>query len=229
MSNGSQKRTRQQRVATVELPPGVWGKFVGQLRRGSILLRLALCALVALSLWAFTRGWDPPFTYRLGEIPQRDIVARVHFEQLDLEATSKAKQRARDMTLAVYDQDPEPLVQLRAQLRNEITKLLAAETLEDVDQEVWSQFEPTLALGTPDPTLDQRQEQFQRFREAFAKENALEQFSERMETVMEPFEQWGLLEALPEEHEDVNSKSIYVRRLEGEATKMEAQAARLAG
>ena len=223
MSNGNQKRTRQQRVATVELPPGVWGKFVGQLRRGSILLRLALCALVALFLWAFTQGWDPPFTYRQGEIPQRDIVARIDFEQPDFEATSKARQRARDLALAVYDQDPEPLVQLRAHLRSEITKILAAEKIEDVDPTIWAEFEPPLAAGTPDPTEEQRQEQFLRFREAFAEENALEVFSEKMAAVMAPFEQWGLLESLPPEHKDVNFEKIFVRTREGDIFSAEAQ------
>ncbi|MCG8451108.1 MAG: hypothetical protein MI725_16185, partial [Pirellulales bacterium] len=225
MSNGSQQtRTRQQRVANVELPPGTWGRLLAQLKRGSILLRLALCALVAMASWAFTSGWDPPFPYRLGQIPVRDVVARIDFQQPDLEATNKARQKARDLTLAVYDQDPQPLEQLRAQLRNEITKLLAAETLNDVDQQLWSQFEPTLAPGTPDPTDEQRQEQFQRFREAFAEENALEQFSEQMAKVMAPLEQWGLLETLPEEHQGVNSESIYVRRVEGEAFSAEAKA-----
>jgi len=223
MSNGSQKRTRQQRVATVELPPGAWGKFVGQLRRGSILLRLALCALVALFLWAFTRGWDPPFAHRLGEIPQRDIVARIDFEQFDDEATDKARQLARTRALAVYDQDPEPLVQLRAQLRNEITKLLAAEKVSDVDPALWAEFEPPLAPGTPDPSDQQRQEQFQRFREAFAEENALEVFSEKIAAVTAPYEQWGLLEALPPEHKDVNFEKIFVRTRDGESVSAEAQ------
>ncbi len=224
MSNGTpQKRTRQQRVATVELPPGTWGRLVAQLRRGSVLLRLALCALAALVLWSFTKSWDPPFTYSLGEIPKRDIIARVDFVQPDEAATEKLRQKERELALAVYDQDPEPLIQLRAQLRNEITNLLAAESLEEVDVQLWSEFQPELAAGTPDPTEEQRQEQFQRFREAFAEENAVEQFSERMAEVMAPLEQWGLLETLPEEHEEVNSESIYVRRLEGENFSAEAK------
>jgi len=205
------------------MPPGYWGRLLGQLRRGSVLLRLALCALVAVFLLAFTRGWDPPFSFRLGQIPNRDIVARVNFEQPDLEATSKAQQQARDLTLAVYDQDPEPLVQLRAQLRSEITKVLAAEKVSDLDPALWEKFEPKLAAGTPDPTDEQRQEQFQRFREAFAAENALEVFSEKIAAVMAPYEQWGLLEALPPEHKDVNFEKIFVRTREGEAFSAEAQ------
>ena len=224
MSNGTtQKRTRQQRVATVELPPGTWGRLAAQLRRGSVLLRLALCTVAALVLWAFTKGWDPPFTYTEGEIPQRDIIARIDFDQPDKEATEKLRQKERELAMAVYDQDPQPIVQLRAQLRNQITKLLSAETLADVDQELWSEFQPTLAPGTPDPTEEQRQQQFERFRAAFAEENAFEQFGQRMTEVMAPIEQWGLLETLPEEHQEVNSESIYVRKLEGEEPSAQAK------
>lgn len=224
MSNGTpQKRTRQQRVATVELPPGTWGRLLAQLRRGSVLLRLALCTLAALVLWSFTKSWDPPFTHSLGDIPKRNIIARVDFVQPDEAATEKLRQKERELALAVYDQDPQPLIQLRAQLRNEITKLLAAGSLEEVDAQLWSEFQPELAPGTPDPTEEQRKEQFQRFRDAFVEENAVEQFGERMAEVMAPLEQWGLLETLPEEHEEVNSESIYVRRLEGENFSAEAK------
>ncbi len=214
MSNGTQTRTRQQRVATVELPPGVWGKLLGQLRRGCVLLRLALCALMAVLLLVFTRGWDPPFSYREGEISARDIVASVDFEQVDLEATKESRDRARRLAMAMYDQDPTPLIQLRAQLSSELSKLLSAEKLTEVDHKLWQEFQPPLAAGTPDPTPEERQTQFDRFREAFAAENAMEVFEEQLAEVMAPFEQWGLLEELPAEHKDLNFEKIFVRSRE---------------
>jgi len=226
MSNGNPTRTRQQRVATVELPPGTWGTLLGQLRRGSVLLRLAMCAIVAIALLAFTQGWDPPFAYRANEIPARDIIASVDFEQVDAEATAEARKRARRLAIATYDQDPEPLAQLRAQLSSEIAKLITAERLEDVDSIVWADFEPPLAAGTPDPTPDERQAQFERFRQAFEEENALEVFSEQLAEVMSPFEQWGLLEALPPEHKDLNFEKIFVRAREPGGEGFGASAAR---
>ena len=225
MSNGTQTRTRQQRVATVELPPGTWGMLLGQLRRGSVLLRLALCTLMAVFLLAFTRGWDPPFNYREQQIPARDIVASIDFEQVDVEATAEARDRARRLEMATYDQDPEPLVQLRAQLSSEISRLVSAETLDAIEEQ-WNQFEPPLAPGTPDPTSEERAAQFERFREAFAEENALETFSKQIEEVMAPFEQWGLLDELPPEHKDLNFEKIFVRSLESNGTGVGASAGR---
>jgi len=192
----------------VELPPGVWGILAGQLRRGSILLRLSLCALVALMLWAFTRGWDPPFDYRLGEIPQRDIVVRVDFQQPDPKKTEEKREEARQLAVAIYDQDLEPLVQLRAQLRLDLGKLLSPETYADLDQELWSQFQPPLAEGTPDPTEEEREQQYQRFREAFAEDGLLEKFGEQLTEAMSPLDQWGLLGELAQ---DVNLEKIFVR------------------
>jgi hypothetical protein len=222
MPNGTQKRTRQQRVASVELPPGVWGTLVGNLRRGHVLLRLALCMLAALILWGFTRGWDPPFGYQVGQIPHRNVIARIDFEQPDLDATEEAVKRARKLAFAVYDHDPEPLIQLRAQLRSEIGKLLAAETFEQVDTDLWEAFQAPLAAGTPDPTEDERREQFRRFREAFSEENALDDFDSKIDKVMMLSEQWGLLEALPDEH-DANYEKIFIRTREGEGFGAEAK------
>ena len=227
MSNGTKTRTRQQRVATVELPPGFWGNVINQLQRGSVILRLGLCGLLALILLVFTNGWDPPFDFRVGEVPARDIVTSVEFDQEDVEATAKRKEEARRFTVAMYDQDPQPLIQLRAELSSEISKLLAADTFADVvDEELWLKFQPPLAPGTPDPTPEEVQGQFQRFREAFAGENASETFNQQMEEVMAPFEQWGLLKELPEEHEDLNFQQIFVRRLSPDGKAPDASAAR---
>jgi putative nucleotidyltransferase with HDIG domain len=210
MSTGPQKRTRQQRVAAVELPPGFWKKLWFHLQRGGVLLRLGLCAVAALFLWGFTRGWDPPFSHRLDEIVRRSLVARVDFKQPDRDTTKRNQRQAREETIATYDQNPEPLVQLRAKLRTEIGNLLGAKTLAEVDPAAWEKFLPTPAPGTPDLTPEKREAQFQKFREAFASETSLETFNEQVEQAMAPLEQLGLIAALPPEH-NANSEKIWVR------------------
>ncbi len=165
MSTGSKKRTRSERVASVELPPGWWGKLRLHLRRGHVLVRLAMCAVAALALWAISRGWSPPQPFHLGDIPSRDITARTQFEKYDEKATNEAREQARKLAVAVYNQDPTALVQLRAKLENEVSQLVAAEDLSKVDA-LWHEFEPPLAEGTPQPTQEERQQQFERFRDA---------------------------------------------------------------
>jgi putative nucleotidyltransferase with HDIG domain len=207
MATGPQKRTRQQRVAAVELPPGFWKSVWAQLQRGGVLLRLALCGVVAIFLWAFTRGWDPPFSYRQDDVVRRAIVARVDFKEFDPDATEQNRLRARRDTPAVYVQDPELLVQLRARLRTDINALLTAKTLEEADAAVWAKFQPKRAANTPEPTVEKQQEQFQEFREAFAAENALETFSEQVARAAKPFEERGLLASLPAQHDELEASS----------------------
>jgi putative nucleotidyltransferase with HDIG domain len=213
MAVGPQKRTRQQRVAAVELPPGFWKSVWAQLQRGGVLLRLALCAAVAVFLWAFTRGWDPPFNYRLDDVVRRAIMARVDFQQLDLDATEQNRRRARRETPAVYVQDPEPLAQLRAKLRTEIGNLLAATTLAEADQAAWGRFLSKPGPNTSELTAEEKEAKFTRFREAFAAENALEAFSEQVTAAMADFDERGLLAILPPQHDELgaNSERIVIR------------------
>jgi len=156
----------------------------------------------------------------LGEIPQRDIVVRVDFQQPDPKKTEEEREKARQLAVAVYDQDLEPLVQLRAQLRLDLGKLLSTESYAELDQELWSQFQPPLAEGTPDPTEEEREQQYQRFRDAFAEDSLLEKFGKQLEEAMLPLEQWGLLD---EPAQDVNLEKIFVRSGEDQGFAVEAQ------
>ncbi len=205
----------------VELPPGLWGNLWGQLQRGTVLLRIAICTLAAVLLLIVSRGWDPPFSFRLNEVPDRDIVASVDFEQPDQAATDEARTLAKRLTVAVYDQDPAPLEQLRAELRLDIGKLITAETWEEVDPNLWLKFQPDLADGTPDPTEEERAEQFKRMKEALATEGAIETLMTKIAEAMAPLEQWGLLNELPKEHNG-NLEKIFVRTREGDGFSAEA-------
>ena len=80
MATGGQRKKRSQRVAALELPPGVWRRAWASLRRHDVLLRIGLCLLAALVLCVVIRGWHPPFAYRKDYVPSRDLVARVPFE-----------------------------------------------------------------------------------------------------------------------------------------------------
>ena len=209
MSTGSKKKRRIDRVTSLEMPPGVWGSLWGNLRRGYVLVRLALCGLAALLLWLITAGWTPPLPYHLGDVPPRDIMARTQFERLDEEATRKAREEARRYAIAIYDHNPAPLEQLRAKVENDVTQIVAAKSYDDV-KDIWEQFRLNLADGTPQPTEDERRQRFQRFRDALAAEGALDAFKTSLtEALADPMNK-GLLKQVPAEH-DANSETITVR------------------
>ncbi|MCI0492152.1 MAG: HDIG domain-containing protein [Planctomycetes bacterium] len=209
MPNGSRKKRRIDRVTTLELPPGVWGSAWEQLQRGHVLARLGLCALTAVLLWAIGRGWDPPLPYHLGDVPHRDIVTRTQFKKDDEEATREARAQARSLAIAVYDQDPAQLDQLRAKLENEVSQFVAAKDFAEVES-LWDKFHLELAEGTPQPTKEELQQQYQRFREALSGEGAVDAFKEALAKVFAPLLENGLLDGLPPEH-NANEVTISVR------------------
>jgi putative nucleotidyltransferase with HDIG domain len=214
MSTGSKKKRRIDRVTSVELPPGVLGNLWGQVRRGHVLVRLALCAFTALVLWAVTAGWAPPPTYRWGDMLQRDVVARTTFKREDPVATEKAREQARSLAIATYDNDPALLDQLRAKVENEVTEILAAKSFEDASA-LWEAFRLPLAQGTPEPTQEEREQRFERFRQALTAEGALDVFKKSLNDVFAPLMEKGVLEKLPPEH-DANNEDIAVRRVGNE-------------
>src|SRR5215510_10780350 len=105
MANNSQKRTRSERVAAIELPPNPAERLLESLQRFDVLARIALCALAAVVLWLVVGGWNPPFDYRTGYVPQRDVVARVPFKKEDPDATRDAVNRAKNQVRFIYQQD----------------------------------------------------------------------------------------------------------------------------
>ena len=67
----------------------------------------ALALLAAAVICVVIRGWEPPFSYRTGYTPPRDIVATVAFNKADDGATQAAREQARSQTRYVYVQDAE--------------------------------------------------------------------------------------------------------------------------
>ncbi len=175
------------------------------------MLRISLCVLAAIIIWATTHAWAPPFTFRAGDIPPRDILASIDFEIDDPDSTEAARQKARSLSLAVYDHDASSLEQLRAELQNKVDRLLAATTIDAKVLEAWQEFEPAQEESAPAPTTEQRQQAIQEFQAALQEEDALTSFRQALVDAFAPLEQRGLLGQLPEEHLG-NQEKIFVRR-----------------
>jgi len=200
MSNATPKRTRSDRVAAVELPPGRWTAFYRSLQRGPVVMRLMLCGLAALILWLATQGWAPPLEYRFGEIPHRNIVARVSFAVENQDETDQARERARQNATAVYTQNPQPLVELKARVLNELVQLGGADSLDSADPAIWASYQPDLAEGTPQPTAEELQANFKKLQDSLAAEGAQAKVEEAMNSIFAPLIQWGILKELPKEN-----------------------------
>jgi putative nucleotidyltransferase with HDIG domain len=196
---GFRKRKRFERVASLDLPPSQWERAWIGLRRRDVLGRIALAMLAAVVVCVVIHGWDPPFAFRTGYTPRRDIVATVPFTKVDVVATETAKQAARSQAKYVYMQNAEPLIRLRAQLRNTLIELTSAPTLDKVDQKSWAEFQPSLPEGAKPPTLKEQEEQFLAFRDAFTPQKRLGAIMEAIADVFAPIEERGLLDKLDQD------------------------------
>ncbi|MGE0608747.1 MAG: HD family phosphohydrolase [Pirellulales bacterium] len=210
MTPGNQKRTRLERVAAVELPPGRLAQVMAHLRRGDVLLRLGLAFATAIVLWMVLGAGLPPFPYRLDDVPQRNIASRVEFREFDKAATDDARVKARKLALNVYDHDPEPLIQFKARLNNTLGDIVGAATLADLGMDVWQQFEPIVPENPMPATREQMEEHFEQFRAAFSGEDRLKKLQVSIDQALAPFQQRGLLSKLPDQH-DGDLKEIVVQ------------------
>ena len=140
-----QKRRRTRRGASVDAPHGFWGELVARVSRPEVLARLGICAAASLLLVVMLRGWEEPFSFRLGWVPPRGLVSRVAFEKPDPDATRTAQERAAAKVRVVYAQDKAPVVRLRDGLKNRAAELAAAETLSRGVSEAWLEFAPEAA------------------------------------------------------------------------------------
>ena len=152
-------------------------------------------------------GWNPPFEYRTGYTPSRNIVARAPFTNPNPNATELAQLRARSQVRYVYEQDAEPLVQLRARLRNTILEITSAAALKDVDPQSWKKFQLPAPAGEMQNEEKTPEEQFQEFRAAFAGTDKID-LEQVLEAVLGPYEQHGLIDKLPQKPGEGNQDEI---------------------
>jgi len=137
----------------------MWGLLRQHLRRGHVLVRLAMCAVAAIALWGVTRVGRRRRSFIWATFPSATLRRACSFDQLDLQATEDARKQARKLAVAIYEQDPQPLEQLQAKLVNDVSQLVATDDLKTVSA-IWDEFHLPLAEGTPEPTAEERQQQF---------------------------------------------------------------------
>ena len=214
MANGGQRKTRSERVAALELPPGrlerVW---IGICHR-DVLTRMAMAFVAAAAVCIIIQAWDPPLHWRTGTVHMRYVASRVNFQRVDHEATLQAEQKRRDETMAVFNQDTKPLEQLRALLRTTIADLTKAEMLTDATRKLWSEFQPPRPdkpeKGAAPPKPADEAATFKEFRTALAGKDNLDQLDHAVAEAFAPLEQHGLLSDPLRDLKDYNKKTIVV-------------------
>ncbi len=209
MATGGQRRTRAERIAALGIAPGQWERAWASLRQRDVLVRIGVAALASVLLSVIVQGWDPPFPYRTGYTPQRNLVARASFTRPDDVATRDAREQAKAQVRRVYVQDASPLEQLRAQLRNTVVELTGKDRIADIEGDRWVQFLPPAQREQP-PAPEDGQALFEQLRATVAGQENLDRFQAALVAALEPFEQRGLLKSLDKTLGPGNEQEILV-------------------
>ncbi len=196
-TNGQQRRTRLERVAALELPPSLAERAMERLRHGDVLLRIALCAVAALLMWGIIGGWRPPFPFRTGYTPLRDIECRTTFTRPNAKLTEDAREKARSLARFVYVNDPSPLRQLRAELKNAMAKIASAETLQSLPAGLWAEFSPPPMPNVEPASLEQQQAEYQKLRSLVETRAKASEFELTLGKSFAEIEQKGIIREFP--------------------------------
>ncbi len=215
MSSAPNQRSRGHR-ASLPLPPGRMTKALERMVLRDSLQRIGLCFLAAVLVWWMTGGWRPPFSFRTGFIPPRDLVVRVAFTQPDPGRTEAARRKARSETVCIYVNDPMPLTELREGLKNALFRVLGSTTLEETPADALKAFLPPQPADQPlaeSAPLEQQQRVFTTIHEALAEDSAPLAFEEAMQRTLAPWERRGLLDSLEHGIDDGSQTAIQVHPL----------------
>ncbi len=212
MSNGNQSRTRLDRVSQLDLPPTLIARVLGRLRRWDVVLRVMICLAAVFVMWSATRAWRPKFGFRTYQTPSRQIIARVDFEIEDPIKTEQERERAARSISCVYDHDPRQLVELREGLKDRIHQVLRAESLEQLDPEVWQEFWPADG-NEPASGQSDHADEFAQMRESLAGDENLQNFDRQLGIAFENLDRLGVLESVQHEFGEGSQVEITVQRI----------------
>jgi putative nucleotidyltransferase with HDIG domain len=104
------------------------------LRDRDALLRLGMCLLAICGLLVVLQGWRAPFPYRIGQYAEHGIAARTGFLEPNEEETNRKRDDAERQVPLTFHHDPQSLSSLPEQLRADLGKITAAETLQALDE-----------------------------------------------------------------------------------------------
>lgn len=195
-----------------------------------IWTRLAIAALAAGLMLFACETWKPPFAYRTGFIPPRDLVARIDFEVPDLAGTQVAQARKRAEVITFYRNDPQPLNQRRENLKNQLFVILDAASYEQMSEEERQVFGEFWTGDETSEGADSHAAQFAALKSTLATDTALSDLDASLKMAMDTMYTDGLLQVPTHSIDQGNQRviSIYPAGRPDEARQVEVASVRIA-
>ena len=209
MSTGSQNRTRSERAASLQLPPGKMQRFTALFQQSQVWTRFAVAFVAAVIILSVCQCWRAPFSYRSGYVPPRDMYARVQFDVPNDAKTQLAKELKRRDVICFYSNRSVGLTQLREKLKDQLFLVLEAPSFDQLSPDAlsaWEQFYEGDETASPEESAPAV---FAVIKATFAEDEELQTLDEAVRVAMLPFYETGLLRSLEHEEGDTGSIRVY--------------------
>lgn len=209
---------RGERVASLQLEPSALKRWAQQLFTGQSLLQLTIAAVAAILLIFTLQGWRPPFAYREGQVPDRDIVARVAFDLIDTQQTKMLRDQKRREVLCYYENRSTPITQLRGAIKDQLFALLndvpfdelTAPQLRTLSSFVPAEKAEVNPEGVPQQPQLTREEALTAARSFQGKSDQLDKFDAALRAILAPIAESGVLQSLGHDSDQGSQRSIIV-------------------
>ena len=209
------KRTRSERVASLQMEPSELSTWLRDLLTGAVLLRIGSAFLAAIAILLIQRGWEPAFSFREGDIPQRAIVARVPFDLVDVAKTAVLRDQQRRDSLCYYENHLLPhsplstLSQLQGEVKQQLLLLLGEQPYAELSDEQKAALARFLPKSGSEQVLAP-EDALRALRSVLTPAGQTEKFDEALRTVLNPIADNGILKSLGHDTDQGNQRSIKV-------------------
>lgn len=211
MASSSTKRTRSERVASLQLEPSTLNRWIRTMLTGRSILQVSIALLAGALIVVILKGWEPPFAFREGQVPDRDIVARVPFEIVDAAKTDSLRDQKRREEPCFYENQPQPINQLRNDIRNLFSSLDNDIPYNELSASQRVALQSFLDGLNGDDAVS-AEEALARIRGLLKQHGNLEggKLDEAIKSVIDPIAEIGLLTQLSHDSDEGNQRSIIV-------------------
>ena len=170
-----------------------------------------MAIVAALALLMLCQTWLPPFAYRSGMIPHRNLITRLDFEDEDERATELLRLQKRKDVPAHYLNRPKPLTQLGAALKSQLVLFTNTEfeQLKQNEEErlAFSEFYEGSETAEPGETSEDR---FNIMKRVLAHDPEFKKVDTEVQFLFRDKFKYGLLKALQHSEEQGNQQTIAV-------------------
>jgi cyclic-di-AMP phosphodiesterase PgpH len=224
----SPRKSRSERAASMKTSRFDWQRWIDQATSLDLLTKASVLLAAGVLLSLVLRGWEPPFPYRIGYVPQRAIPARIPFQIEDEVQTVGLRVQAAREVLCVYENRKEPLVQLRGSLQDALFALRDHQNQDDLSELQLASLEIFGSQPEGSNTIAlEKSELIDCIKKTLATDADLSKFDSAIRKIFDPWEEFGILHSLRHDPQKGNQRFIKVFPLGDDQHKLDVDVSRV--